>query len=374
MIKDSTELLNTDGIGQSSYALGFPQRKRQHRVAEEQSRVSVALVNSMAQRKEPTLFDALETDTKLQRMKDIDERLQIERNGKPTYLTHRQSKVVIALGSMLSKYEEEEEFKTYVDKVNRKEKTNLRYSFPVSITELTKLVSSDGKARKRQKEDTIDDLRALSEIVQVQTYQYTDKAGDLVRLRSPLIVIKESIEDLSPDKRLDMDFMSIEFGRIFFYQIYERYAVIKAELFTLWGKAGSGTTTELFDILLFDLLGKYGSKYSAAIKAKRERKRKEYRSDDAYYKAVAEAQRRALTYRETCVSIRERVSRDYESTGKQRADFKKDITAAIGALKKIGLIREASFTIAANGEEAIDFVFNMDYYKPDTGDTLLIVD
>ena len=345
-------------------------RKKQRRAVEGQSRVSIALADTIAQVKEPTLFDNIDNDKELARMQSIDEKHLINREGKPTYLTVQQNKIVYALASILSLQKDDEEFKAHVAKVNSKKKTRMSYSFPVSITELTRMVSTEGKARARDKQRVIEELQNLSEIVQAQTYQVDDNE-DKIRLTAPLIILKSKIEDLSPEKRLDADFIEVEFGRIFFYEIYNKYAIVKPKLFDIWGKAGSGTTTELFGILLSDLLGKWSYRRAAAITAAKKIKRNQYKTEESYFKAIAKVQKEALTYRELAATIRNRVNRDYESKRSYKAAFKKDLQEAIRALKEIELIKEVDIVNTPNGER-IDFVFNIDYVKQDIDKVTLL--
>ena len=372
MIKDQIEQQETTATGFTSFDFSFSQQK-QRRVAEEQSKVSVAFVSTISQPKEPTLFDTLENDTRLQQMQAIDSKHLVDRRGKPTYLTTTQTKTLVALGCMLSKHEEDEEFRTHVKKINRKERSKTEYFFTVSITELTKLVSAEGTARKREKEKVIGDIMTIAERYQAQKYEYTDREGKEVRLTAPLIMLRNRIEDLSPDKELNMDYIEVALSPIFYYEYFTKYAIIKPQLFKIWNKAGSGTTTELFYELLNDLLEKYNAHRIAALQAEEKiRKSKKYKTEEGLYKAINKAQRAALTYREKSTTIRSRVSTDYESTRKQRADFRKHLEDAIRALKEYGLIREATYVTASTGEEAIDFVFNLDYHRNDASESLRI--
>lgn len=373
MTKEQIEQQETTATGFTSFGFSFSQQKQRRVAEEQQSKISVALVSTISQPKEPTLFDNIENDVELQQMRAVDEQHLINRGGKPTYLTHYQTKIIFALGCMLSKWKDDEEYKEFVEKVDKRKPTRTNFGFPVSITELTKLVNTEGKARSREKLNVIKELKKISEIVQVQTIQVPNGKGDLIRLKAPLIILKSWIEDLSPDKRLDMDFVEVEFSRVFFSEIRKKYAVVKTDVFKIWGKNGSGTTTELFTQLFSDLLGKYTGHRNAAIEIERKiRNSRKYKTEEGLYKAINKAQREALTYREKCITIRSRVTTDYESTRKQRADFSKHLDDAIEALKKIGLIKEATYVKASTGEEAIDFVFNFDYYRDDTGDSLRI--
>lgn len=340
-------------------------RSKQQALTGETGVISVALAQNIASKKVPSLF--LETrDKKLLELKAIDERRLVNREGKPTFLTRRQNKLVFALAMCLSQRKDEPEIKEYVKKINEGKQPNSRITLPISITELTKTVTTDGNARARQKEDVLEDLKALSEIKQVQTFggyslEESREEGKL-RFIASLINIPEQVEDFSEGRKLDADFVFIQFGSIFFYQLYNRYAVVKPKLFQMWGKAGSGTDTELFDILLSDLLAKYSGHRIAGIQALATVKRKDYKTEDSYYKARNKVLHGALTYSEYASTIQERVTTGYGDSREQRRRFYRDLDKAIQALKEYGLITGAKVVQTARGDR-VDFFFNIDYDK-----------
>lgn len=345
--------------------------QKQKKLTGETGTISVALAGSISSYKEPTLFDEIETDTALQNLQEIDKKHLINREGKPVYLTKYQNKLIYALSVFMSQNREDEEIKTYVEKLNSGKAPKSNITLPISITEITKMVELDGKARARQKEKVLEELRNLSEIKQVQDYMVKGTKDGKVRFIAPFIQIQEQLEDLSPDKELNADFVRVSFGSIFFYELYNRYAIIKPSLFRIWGKAGSGTDTELFNILLSDLLSKYSGHRIAALRAVASLKRGRYKTDASYYAAKTKVQKAALTYSEYSYNLRRRVTTDYESQRVYKALFKKHLQNAIGALIQIGLITEARLTMTDKGER-IDFVFNLDYDKGDEGGTTLI--
>lgn len=346
-------------------------RKKQRRVTGETGTITVALAGSISSYKEPTLFDEVEKDETLQSLQSIDTKHLVNREGKPIYLTKYQNKIVYALSVFMSQSKEEEEIRAYVQKLNSGKAPKSNISLPISITELTKLVELDGKARARQKEKILEELRTLSEVKQVQTFLVNGTKEGKVRFIAPLIQIQEQLEDLSPDKELNADFVRISFGSIFFYELYNRYAVVKPTLFRIWGKAGSGTDTELFNILLSDLLAKYSAHRIAALKAVDGIKKGKYKTEASYFAARNKAQRNALTYSEYAYNLRRRVTTDYESQRVYKALFKKHLQNAINALIEYGLITEARYTKAEKGER-IDFVFNIDYDRNEEGESIFV--
>lgn len=340
-------------------------RSKQQALTGETGAISVALAQNIASKKVPSLF--LETrDKKLLELKAIDERRLVNREGKPTFLTRRQNKLVFALAMCLSQRKDEPEIREYVKKINEGKQPNSRITLPISITELTKTVTTDGNARARQKEDVLEDLKALSEIKQVQTFggyslEESKEEGKL-RFIASLINIPEQVEDFSEGRKLDADFVFIQFGSIFFYQLYNRYAIVKPKLFQMWGKAGSGTDTELFDILLSDLLAKYSGHRIAGIQALATVKRKDYKTDESYYKARYKVLHGALTYSEYASTIQERVTTGYGDSREQKRRFYRDLDKAIVALKEYGLITGAK-VVQTNKGDRVDFTFNIDYDK-----------
>lgn len=348
--------------GSADYGYAFDLRKKQSKVTGETGTLSVALANNLASRKDGTLF--IQTnDEKILELQAIDERRLIDRDGKTTYLTKQQQRLTYALSMFLSQSKEEPEIKSYVQKLAQGETPKSRITLPISITQLTKLVTTDNKARARQKKDVLSNLQAMSEIKQVQTFgEYGTKEGQ-VRLIAPLIQLSEQVEDLSKDKELDADFIAVTFGSIFFYELYNKYAIVKPSLFSIWGKAGSGTDTELFATLLSDLLAKYSQHRIASIKAVEKIRRNQYKKIEDYYKAKAKAQKDALTYSEYTSTIKERVTTDYESQRVYRLNFKRDLEKAIKALQDYGLLTEATRITRTKKGDRVDFVFSFDYNK-----------
>ncbi len=342
-------------------------RSKQQALTGETGAISVALAQNIASRKVPSLF--LETkDKKLLELKAIDAQRLVNREGKPTFLTRRQNKLIFALAMCLSQRKDEPEIREYVKKINEGKQPNSRITLPISITELTKTITTDGKARARQKEDVLEDLKALSEIKQVQTFGgYSleeDKEEGKLRFVASLINITEQVEDVTDGRSLDADFVFIQFGSIFFYQLYNRYAIVKPKLFQIWGKAGSGTDTELFDILLADLLAKYSGHRIAGIQAVKELKRSKYKTEESFYKARNKVRYNALTYSEYASTIQERVTTGYGDSREQKRRFYRDLEKAIEALKEYGLITGAKIVKTDKGDR-VDFTFNMDYDKQD---------
>jgi len=347
-----------------SFNYGFSS-KEQEKFSNISGSASVALLSNIASKKTSlqTLFpEGSKESSQLKQMVAIDQAKLINREGKPVALTATDIKHVIALSHFLTQYKDSEEIQKYVKSLQTGRASgsllNSSIVIPINVAEFTKFVSTDGKARARQKQTTIDQFKKLSEIKQVQTY---GKGEDKVQFIAPLIHIKEELVDLSPEKRLDLDIINIEFGRLFFYKLYNEYAIIKPSLFQIWGKM-EGTKNELFSVLLSDLLSKYSGHRIASINATKGIKQSQYKTEESYFKAINKLKKEALTYSEMEEGIKQRITTDYTSTRVQKSRFKKDLDLAILALRSYGLITEAYRTETKEGVR-INFVFNPDYHK-----------
>ena len=177
--------------------------------------------------------------------------------------------------------------------------------------------------------------------------------------------MQEQIIDATDGKVLDIDVVNVQLGLSFFYELYNRYAVIKPTLFKVWGKRGSGTDTELFGVLLSNLLAKYSGHRIAALRAVKEIKRSKYKTDESYFKARNKVQREALTYSELLSTLKQRTTTDYDSTREQKKNFTIDLKRALDAIKnEINLITDYSPKDLSKAER-LDVVFNLDYDRHD---------
>ena len=331
--------------------------------------VSVALVTNIAARRTalPPLFPPGSKQAKLlAEMEAIDEARLVDRKDKPTYLTLKDMKYIYALSHFLSLIKDTQEVQEYVRMLSEEQRLPFsRIVLPIDVTSFTKFVQIDGKARKRQKEETLREFERLSTIKQVQSFGKGDK---VLRFVQPLISVQEKLIDATEGKVLDIDVVNVQLGFSFFYELYNRYAIIKPSLFKVWGKKGSGADTELFGILLSNLLAKYSGHRIASIRDTKSLNKKDFKTDDSYFKARKKAEKEALTYSEYLDTIKERVTTDYDSSREQKKRFTKDLTNALEILKSedIRLITEYSITSEKKGER-LNVVFNPDYYKREEG-------
>lgn len=337
-------------------------------------RLSNALSKAIAYERTPSLFDEdyiKERDEELKNLLELkkgDTALCIDRRNKPVFLTSYQNRIVHALSYAISReIERSEDVKM---KIQAPTNYNITIRRNVNITALTSLIFNS--TRKRYKETIIREIYNLAHIRQVQILGSGDNQ---VKLTSPLILVGATLEDLSPEKRNNLDVMEIFFGTAFFYDLSTRYATITPKLFEVWGKSGRGT--ELFSVLLDSIFSVYWHYRQAANKAE-ERTKHYYKTNKIargeLKEAIAEARREAMTYELNISTIKQRVTTNYDSNPNMKRKFKQDLQNAINGFKELDLITDGIIQVGAKGQEKVTFILSETYNfteKVDTSQTLL---
>lgn len=328
---------------------------------EGKGRIANALSKAIAYERMPSLFDEEEIANRdkelkqLQELRETDVALCIDRKDKPIVLTSYQSRIVHALSYAISlEMETSEDVKQKVKNATKSGNTIKR---SVNITALSSLIF--GSTRKRCKEIVIRELYNLARIRQVQILGSGDNR---VKITAPLIMIGRTMEDLSPEKRNNLDAVEIYFGGAFFYGINNRFAVISPKLFEVWGKGGRGT--ELFSVLLSSIFAVYWHYRQAANQAEeriRKDKLNKKLSKEELQKDIAEARRNAMTYELNVTSIKNRVTTDYDSKRSYKARFWTDLQNAIEGFKELDLIEDGRVLKGAKGQDKVLFILSESY-------------
>lgn len=326
-----------------------------------QGRIANALSKMIASDRTPSLFDEKEITERdnelkdLRELKEIDIALCVERGNKPIALTSIQSRIVHALSYAIS--QEIDTSEDVKDKIQNAMRKGSPIQRSVNITALSSLIF--GSSRQRYKEIIIKEIFRLSKIRQVQIIGTGDNK---VKLTAPLILVGRTMEDLSPEKRNNLDYIEVLFGSAFFYELTNRFTIITPKLFEVWGKKGRGT--ELFSVLLSSIFSVYWHYRQAAIKAE-ERVRRENKklklTKDELNNIIAEARRNAMTYELNVSSIKKRVRTDYDSQRSYKKRFYKDLEAAIEGFKELDLITEAVIQKGAKDQEKVLFILSESY-------------
>lgn len=350
---------NTNEYGYYLYKKG--QGKSQPTEDEGKGRIANALSKAIAYERMPSIFDEEEIANRdkelkqLQELKETDVALCIDRKDKPIVLTSYQSRIVHALSYAISlEMETSEDVKQKVKNATKSGNTIQR---SVNITALSSLIF--GSTRKRCKEIVIRELYNLARIRQVQILGSGD---DRVKITAPLIMIGRTMEDLSPEKRNNLDAVEIYFGGAFFYGINNRFAVISPKLFEVWGKGGRGT--ELFSVLLSSIFAVYWHYRQAANQAEeriRKDKLNKKLSKEELQEDIAEAKRNAMTYELNVASIKNRVTTDYDSKRSYKARFWTDLQNAIEGFKELDLIEDGRVLKGAKGQDKVLFILSESY-------------
>lgn len=337
------------------------EEKKRENEDEGKGRIANALSRSIAYERTPSLFDEAEIADRdkelkqLQELKENDVALCIDRRDKPVVLTSYQSRIVHALSYAIS--QEIETSEDVKKKVLNATKSGNTIQRSVNITALSTLIF--GSTRKRYKEIVIKELYNLARIRQVQIL---GSGEDRIKITAPLIMIGRTMEDLSPEKRNNLDFVEIYFGGAFFYGINNRFAVITPKLFEVWSK--KGRATELYSVLLSSIFSVYWHYRQAANKAEervRSDKNNKRLSKEELSEAIAKARQNAMTYELNVASIKNRVTTDYESNRSNKARFYKDLENAIEGFKELDLISNAIVQKGARGQKKVIFILSESY-------------
>lgn len=330
-------------------------------------KIPTQLSRQIAYERTPSLFDEAEIAERdkalakaVHEINLTDSQLCIDRKGKPTYLTNMQTRIVLALAYLISQDNGEDVKEKVADPFSKK-----KVSRVVDISYLSRILF--GRVKTDYKEQI---LREIYNVSRIRQYQIIERAGEQVaRYSTPLLTIGDVLEDLSPEKSLDIDFVEITFGRSFFIDLDTRFAYVTPKLFEVWRKGGR--QTELFSVLLNNLLSVYWQHKLAAMKAEeriRSDKSKKKLPKDELEEIVASGRRNAMSYELNVANIKNRVTRDYDSNRANRAYFYRDLNKAIEGFKELGLIVEAHTQKGARGQEKVTFVFSEDYGISQSGD------
>lgn len=336
-------------------------------------RISNALSRAIAYERTPSLFDTDEIKNRdrelreLQELKEADIKLCIDRKDKPVVLTSIQTRILFALNYAIS-----QEIGTSEDVIDKIRGGKIVIKRDLNITALTALIF--GSTRKRNKDTIIRELHNLSRIRQVQILGTGD---NVIKITAPFINLGIMIEDLSTEKRNNLDFVEVIFGRAFFHGLNNRYTIVTPKLFEVWRKNGRGT--DLFSILLSSIFSVYWHYRQAANEAEtrvRKDKANKNLSKAELLETIAQARKNAMTYELNVSRIKNRVTTDYETTRAQKARFWTDLNNAIDGFKEMGLITEAQVLKGARGQEKVIFCLDEHYNfaDPEEENTPLLED
>ncbi len=352
-LKKKTPLRTRDFISPLSY-------KTSKEIAE-RGQISVSLARNLSLQREPTLFDELNEKGRLSLM-ESDKENYIDRKGRSIVLTKNQNKIILALSHYLSQFQNDEDMQKYITALdnNPKKLPTEKIERSINLKDFDKTYTSpDGKTRPRQITALRKELRKTAQIAQVLYFGDTEKKA---RLIAPLISIEEELEDLTPDKSLNLDYVNIRFSPVFLYKMTREFSPISAGFIRLLGKKGSGTDTELFRVLLSDLLSKYPYCRQTALTKTHNVRKADFHTNEEYLAEYDKVQRESLTYLQNIDTLLEKITTDYSSCKQYRANFRKDLDGALAVLKDtLRLITYGGIVKNSKKGEALKVVFDPDY-------------
>lgn len=333
--------------------------------------ISTALPYNMgAGARQLDLFDELnEKDQAL--LKKSDEAYIIDRNGRRIAVTALEKKCIYALGVFISQYMEDEDLKTLI-KDESVDKKLTKKEFSINVKDLANFIFHRGKTEQQDKIREI--LNTLASKRQVIELYSPDKKKRLV-FEAPLIKLEESIRienlDAPESDKIETNIIHVTFGSTFFWNMNKRYAYFPVRLFEIWHKKGSGTESNLFDVLLETLLYHRWHCITAYKSAKKNfddelKSKGQNLPKEEYQKELQRRQENALTYRESLKDILDRVETKYSSyyrKGRLESDLQKAVDVLKGEYVNIITHYKKEET---NSNIYLYFRYNVDYGRKET--------
>lgn len=354
----------------------------------DKARISNALNSNIALRKQPNLFDSLseEDRNKIQR---ADSAHYVDRRGKPLSLSVEDIQLIKALSTYIPFYSQDT--KDYIKTIGTMDSegrivktdesgTTKPLQVYISIPQLCKKIIGDTRTASLKKIENR--LIRLSEIEQVQTFSV--KGGTYTMTRTLINIqgkMYKHYSEVRSTKGRERKYKtevedkvlvaaSVIYSPLFLYEASNKFCPIYTEkLFEVWRR----NKTELFSILLSDLESKWRQYYINSIKAERAAKKEnnglKNKNREEYNRLVEKARQEALIYKSSTLTIRDRVTTDYETDRKQRSRFIPDLKRAISSLAEYGIITERSHI--TQDKTNVLFEYNSDFASNETNLALL---
>lgn len=334
-------------------------------------RISNGLSANMAQRKQHDLFKDLD-EAQQKALSECDEAHYVDRKGKSISLSVDDVLLVKALSARIP-FNDPSIRECMKDLNNAERKYKMPVIIPVSVLQLSKDIIGDTKEASLKKIG--ERLKRLAEINQVQ---YFSMNGDKYSLVRPLIHLdaqlykhyseirsskgRKKAQDPEVKEEKILVGASIFYSPLFLYEAANKYCPLYPQkMFEVCRR----NKTELFSVILSDLESKFRQYYLSSLTAEREAKEENKGlkaiNREEYNRLVDEAVKKALTYKSRTMTIRDRVTTDYETNRKQRSRFIPDLQRAITSLVEYGIITNRS--VISKDKNFVFFCYNPDFTK-----------
>ena len=335
--------------------------------------IPATLTSNIARPKDPSLFDEqlVPKEKREELLYQRGTRKYIDRAGKPTYLTGTQTKIVCAIAHLVSQdlpyiQDEIKEITLAKDRLRKGGNPGIGLGFKklINLKKLCKeYISTEGKAKSSKVKDLYREIVEISQINQVFHFPNPDKNSQKknLRLTAPFFTLGEGLEYEDGEEGWVPDQIWLNLSYIFLWDAENAYFPIKKSFFLEWRKRGSGTETELFNILLSDLMAKYPYKRMTA-KNKTRLIDKTGLSEEDIQKERERAREDGLKYTQNLSTLRDKIPTDYESKRQYKSLFYKHLDLALQAIRdKLGLITGWEIGPNREGNLALSVFFNSDY-------------
>ena len=334
-------------------------------------KTSTSLIeNIISKKEERDLFSEVENNGELAVTSSSKE--YTDRKGKRVNLSPFQMKLVTAFAQVVDTLLEQDGTKDYIkslptkiedretgeDRKTKKLPNSIRAV--IDIPELTRLMYSTDRIGGKQTDKVREEVKTLSELTQV--YKFKDSRGGTLTIEAPLITLGKRIKYETKNGVVKLNKVEVFFEDVFVYEINDRYSLSPITLLQLWNN--TGVQTELFTMLLFllqNVRGNYITHSKKIVAARRKELLKEKREAQAIEKELASLKESTLTYKESIISLLERIdSNKYKDKGKYLRFnvLSKDLKQATDALIKMGIISKYYESTGSTGDRVCNFVIN----------------
>lgn len=346
----------------------------------EHGRIANAISVPIAAIKRIDIFGNLSDEDKKSLTIQDTEKL-IDRKGKPFYLSVEDIKLIKALSSYLPFHDPKiKEIVSVINTIDENGRTVEKLppiQMPVSILQLSKDIIGDTKENSLRR--IANGLKRLAEIRQAQTF-YIKKDGGTEKymVARPLIALMDEVHKFYSEIRSKkgrtkekaekeepiLIGVNVIYTSLFLYKATKEYCPLYIQrLFEVWRK----NKTEMFAVVLSDLESKWRQYYVASIKAeaaaKEEYKQLKKENKNEYFSKVAIAKKRARIYSADTITLRNRLTTDYEGSRKMAKQFIPDLQKTIASLVEYGIITDESHITKDKGK--VVFVYNSDFRADD---------
>lgn len=296
----------------------------------------------------------------------------VDENGKPKILTKRQDRILLAFSSEVSLHLKENGIKELAEQIESGDKVdpNSLAHFFVSLEELCRKVDGKDEKWKKRRQDAIEEeLKAISEIKQIQVFKIrkkvgTDKDGKDIfenityKAVDPYLALTGKTREIKIGKRTAKA-VEVVFGRVFLERLEKRSTPILDTYWELQDSKGVKINTALFGAvsrLVFRLRWSH-IYHELPIMEKYIEKEGILDTDK-----IRNLRREALTHAPIPVEeIKGITNADYTSR-KRRRDFWRELWEALRALIVYGIITEE--TEIDKEKEAVTLVYSADFDTP----------